>query len=133
MIKFGKQKKEIPHIEITSLIDIIFILLIFFMVSSTFLKPATRLRLPVAATREKVKEQNKIIVTLSADGDLYVERKLVSINEFQPLIREQVEKSSNVIVLFYGDEDISFKKFLLVMDVLKKSGIKGIAIGHEME
>lgn len=131
---FRKRKKETAHVEMTSLIDVIFILLIFFMISSTFLKPATRIRLPVSATKEEIpQDEDKIIVTLTADDLLFVEKKQVSLDEFQPALRERLEENSNVVVLFYGDEEIEYKKFLFVMDIIKSIGIKGVAIGHESE
>lgn len=132
-MRFGKRTKDIPHLEITSLIDIIFILLIFFMISSTFIKPAVRLKLPVSATRDEAPEQEQIILTLSADDQLYLDGEMIHIADFQPLLRERYLSNTNVVVLFYGDKDLDFEKFLLVVDILKSTGIKGIAIGHDQE
>lgn len=131
-MKFHKERQS-PRFELTSLIDIIFILLIFFMISSTFIKPATRLKLPVSATEDEIPKQDQVVVTLSAEDRLYVDTAEIGIDNFQPLIRERVEQSTNLTVLFYGDEEISYKKFLLIMDVLKSSGVKDIAIGHQAE
>lgn len=133
-MKFTKKERPSPQIQITSLIDIIFILLIFFMISSTFIRPATHVRLPVSATREEAPDQNMITITLTEDDSLYLEKDKVSFENFQTELLDRISTNSNeVVALFYGDSGISFEKFMVVMDILKSSGIRGIAISHKEE
>ena len=130
-MRFGSVKKEKPHMEITSLIDIIFILLVFFMISSSFIKPVVRLKLPVSATMEKPPKKNKIILTFTKNNELYFNRQKIRLDELQTLTEKELQKETNTVAIFYGDERMAFKKFLLIVDILKNSGVKGIAIGHK--
>lgn len=129
MMKFRKEKRERPHIEIISLIDIIFILLIFFMISSTFLKPVIKIKLPVSAVREKVKKE-KIPIFLSKDNRLFFNKKEINIKSLQYFIEKELDKNPDIVVLFNCDEEVAFKKVVLVMDILKNSGVKNVAISH---
>ena len=130
MMKFRKEKKERPHIEITSLIDIIFILLIFFMISSTFLKPVIKIKLPVSAIKEKVKKK-KIPIFLTKDDRLFFNKKEINIKSLQYFVEKELDKNPDAVVLFNCDEDVVFKKVILVMDILKNSGVKNVAITHK--
>ncbi len=130
MMKFRKEKKERPHIEITSLIDIIFILLIFFMISSTFLKPVIKIKLPVSAIKEKVKKK-KIPIFLTKDDRLFFNKKEINIKSLQYFVEKELDKNPDAVVLFNCDEDVVFKKVVLVMDILKNSGVKDVAISHK--
>ena len=130
MKRFRKKKKESAHIELVSLIDIIFILLVFFMISSSFLRPVIRLKLPISATKEKEPKKKKIKITLSATGKLFVDKKKTTFQKLSDLLITQVEKNPKIVVIFWGDEDISYKKFIHLMDIVKKSGVKNIAISH---
>ncbi len=134
MMKFRKEKKERPHIEITSLIDIIFILLIFFMISSTFLKPVVKIKLPVSAVKEKVKKK-KIPIFLTNDDRLFFNKKEINIKSLQYFVEKELDKNSDsdAVVLLNCDEDVVFKKVILVMDILKNSGVKNVAISHKPE
>jgi len=132
MMKFRKEKKERPHIEITSLIDIIFILLIFFMISSTFLKPVIKIKLPVSAVKEKVKKK-KIPIFLTRDDRLFFNKKEINIKSLQYFVEKELDKNPDAVVLFNCDEDVVFKKVILVMDILKNSGVKNVAISHKPE
>ncbi len=132
MMKFRKEKKERPHIEITSLIDIILILLIFFMISSTFLKPVIKIKLPVSAVKEKVKKK-KIPIFLTRDDRLFFNKKEINIKSLQYFVEKELDKNPDAVVLFNCDEDVVFKKVILVMDILKNSGVKNVAISHKPE
>ena len=129
MMKFRKKIKEIPHIELTSLIDIIFILLIFILLSSTFLKPVLKIKLPVASIEEKEKRK-KILVLLSNDDRLFVNKKEINIDNLQYFIEKELDEHSNAVALLNCDEDVVYQKFVTVIDILKNSGVKNVAISH---
>ena len=129
MMKFRKKIKEIPHIELTSLIDIIFILLIFILLSSTFLKPVLKIKLPVASIEEKEKRK-KILVLLSNGDRLFVNKKEINIDNLQYFIEKELDEHSNAVALLNCDEDVVYQKFVTVIDILKNSGVKNVAISH---
>ena len=73
-MKINRQRKPQMRMEMTPLIDCIFQLLIFFMLSSTFLTPSIRLSLPTAAAAGPPRGQ-QIIITLDADGQVFLNKQ----------------------------------------------------------
>ncbi len=129
MMKFRKKEKERPHIEITSLIDLIFTLLVFMFISTTFIKPVVKIKLPVSAVNEKVKKK-KIPLFLTKDNRLFFDKKEINIKSLQYFVEKELDKNKDAVVLFNCDEDVPFKNFVSVMDILKNSGVKDVAISH---
>lgn len=129
MMRFRKKKKEVPHIELTSLIDIIFILLIFILLSSTFLKPVLKIKLPVAAFEEKEKRK-KILVLLSNNDRLFVNKKEINIDNLQYFIEKELDRHPDAVTLLNCEEDVVYQKFVTIIDILKNSGVKNVAISH---
>lgn len=132
MKPFSRKARETAHLELTSLMDIIFILLIFFMISSSFLKPAIRLKLPVSVTKDK-NPKNKVKLSYSKEGILYLNKEEVSEKVLGDKLFELAKKSKDFSVLFYGDESISYKNFIKIMDLIRNSGVKNIAIAHRFK
>lgn len=130
MMRFKKKEKEAPHIELTSLIDVIFILLIFIILSSTFLRPVIKVKLPVASTEEKEKRK-KFLVLLSNDNRLFVNRKEISINNLQYFVEKEMDKNPNFVALVNCDKNVVYEKFIAVIDILKNAGVKNVAISHK--
>ncbi len=126
---FKPRKKSNLEINITSLIDIIFILLIFFMVSSTFLKPAIEIKLPVAATEDK-NERKRINVYVGSDLSIYLEKELVELDQLQELVAAETSVEPELAVLLYCDKTVVFEAVVKIMDALKLSGVKNVAISH---
>ncbi|MFI3257621.1 MAG: biopolymer transporter ExbD [Spirochaetales bacterium] len=126
---FKSQKKHSPEINITPLIDIIFILLIFFMVSSTFLKPAIEIKLPVAA-HEDTSEREIINLFVANDLSIFIEDEPIAIENLQAAIIPHTSINPEIAVMLFCDKDILFENAVTVIDILKSSGIKNLAIGH---
>ena len=132
MIRFHKnENSEQTSPRLTSLIDVLFILLIFFMISSTFIKPTIRIKLPIAVTREKQPRKKKAVVVLNANKQIYVDRRQVSYDSLEAYAANLVRKTPDINVIFYGDKNISYSSFIETMDRLKRAGIKNIAISHK--
>ena len=72
-MKFRRQRREELSINLTPLIDVVFLLLIFFMVSTTFDKEARiRVDLPEAATKDEAVQEQTLEITVDANGRYYV-------------------------------------------------------------
>ena len=128
-MKTFRSKSENPELNITALIDIIFILLIFFMVSSSFLKPTISVKLPVAASKDKI-EQKKLSVYISENLEIYLEKEILPINEIQDLLAEEILTTPDLTIMLYSDKNVMFEHVVKVLDALKLSGVKNVAISH---
>lgn len=129
MKRFKPANKTHPELNITSLIDIIFILLVFFMVSSTFLQPVIQIRLPVAATREE-QPRERLHVYVSEALEVFVEKEEVSVEVMQEKAAEAVAENPDLAVLLFCDKTLIFEHVVQIMDALKLAGVKHVAISH---
>ena len=97
------KEKEVEAINVSPLIDVVFILLIFFIVSATFVKvPGEEVLRPRAATAESL-EKNAILFALAADDSLYYAGETISIDEVRPLI-EELRREVDAPVVIQVDE-----------------------------
>ena len=115
-------------INLTPLIDVLFILIIFFTVSSTFLEqPGIELKLPEAESSQSHTAQ-KVIVYVDNNENLFLNDDPIELenvaNEVEALISAQTDKS----VVLHADEKVSHGIIIRIMDLLRKKGIYKIVI-----
>jgi len=110
-----KRKSTFPVI---SMADIVLLLLIFFLLTSTYLiQPGIKVHLPRTATKEAV-TQEKITITITKSGAVYLEDKPVQIANFPYLLKDAAEK----VILIKADRDVTIDMTVRVMETLRKSG-----------
>ena len=116
------RRSEPPRVDITPLIDVVFLMLIFFMVSTTFDKQTQlKVELPSATTTDaSEKPVEKIEITIDAKGDFYVnERELVK-HDAETLRRSMqkiAEGRSDLPVIVSGDRNAPLQSMMTVLDV----------------
>ena len=117
------------QINITSLIDVLFLLLIFFMISSTFVEqPGMKLDLPHAETSE-VTEVKNLVLTIDADELLTLNKALITIEDLEQALQAGIAENADATLILKADETVSHGMVVQVMDVAKKSGVKKLVIG----
>ena len=122
-----KTSKKIA-LNLTSLIDVLFILIIFFTVSSTFLEqPGIQLKLPEAETSESHTVQ-KVVIYLNKDGKIYVNDDSVSAENMIESVKQLVSAQTEKSVVLEADNDISHGFVIRIMDKLRKNGIYKIVV-----
>jgi biopolymer transport protein ExbD len=132
MRPFLRSKKNTIGRDLTPLIDVIFQLLLFFMLTSSYIKPSIPLKLPQASNKDKLKEQD-IILTVNKDETVYLNNRQVSLDSLEAELKGALSKDKDRRVIFQGDENILYKKFVAVMDKAKAAGVKNINIAHEVK
>jgi biopolymer transport protein TolR len=120
------------EINVTPLVDVVLVLLIIFMVVTPMLQRGKDVKLPRAAKVEEEKKQaDPIIVSITTDKRMYVESAELGDDAFEDeLHRKLVEKPGRKILL-KGDTTLSFEDVRKVMNLARKAGAKGIALGVE--
>jgi biopolymer transport protein ExbD len=115
------------EINITPLTDIFLVLLIIFMVTaSVVVESATHVELPSAANTAP--ENKGVIVTYTANHELFVNSKDVPEREFEPILREALARVDAKIVIFQGDRTVLLGDMVRILDVAKAAGADQIAI-----
>jgi len=132
-MQFKTRKKRKVLINITSLIDVLFLLLIFLMVSSTFLEqPGIKLELPRAESAI-VYEQKDYILFVNRDGQMFLNEKEVMINNLESEIRLVLDRMKDRALILKADQDVSHGIVVKVMDMVKKGGIQKLIIGTKSD
>ena len=128
-----RRTNDEASVDISPLIDMVFILLIFFMVTTTFVKDAkVELDRPSAASATAASTK-AIRVTLDRRGDVYVDGRPVRPWMLQSTIREQLRGAKDRPVLVITDAAVRAQKLLDVIDECRLAGASDVAVAAERE
>lgn len=115
-------------INVTSLIDVMFLLLIFFMVSSTFKnQPAINIVLPRAATATET-PVTPTVIYLTRDGDIYVNDVQVTRENLPARLRRLQADTGQDSIVLRGDAHVEYGEAIGLVDVLRKNGFTRLNI-----
>lgn len=126
------QNEREPQIMIIPMIDIIFFLLVFFMMSmlSMTVEHSVPLQLPQAATAA-LQTEASLTVGVTADGRIFVEEEPVSRADFSRRMAAERERNPDVNVVLRADADARHADVLFVLDGLRSAGISRIGIAAD--
>lgn len=131
-MRLQDESLEEPDINLTSLIDVVFLLLIFFMVSTTFDRQALlQLQLPEAATAEAESVPQVIEVTISADGQILVGDQLLTENTpaaLRAVLSERHQDAGEAPLVVRADSRASHGLVVMVLDAAAAVGIARVGI-----
>ena len=118
-------------INLTPLIDIIFQLLVFFMLSSSFLYPSVDLKLPKGKVEQGSQAEQQLIVSLNDSGQLFLNNDLIEISNLKVRLTELLKESVDKAVYFRGDQKLHYEKFFEVMQISNQAGASNFHLLHE--
>ncbi|MEW6556077.1 MAG: biopolymer transporter ExbD [Elusimicrobiota bacterium] len=132
-MEFEGRKKVRLFLNITPLIDVVFLLLIFFMLSSHFVvQLGIKITLPQAKT-SKLHSEEEIIIFISSDNRLYFNKKSITLDSLFTLLEKELRKSERNAVIVKADEKINLGLAVKVMDIAKDAGAEGVIISTKIE
>ena len=125
-------QEERPQLMIIPMIDIIFFLLVFFMMRmlSMVVQKSVPLTLPQAESATVSMTRN-IPVTITADGGIYYERDLMSLRDLAERLAADAARGEDISVILRGDAAASYGTVVQVMDVVKRLGIEKVYIATD--
>jgi len=128
-MEFEGRARIHSHLDIAPLIDIVFLLLVFFMLTSTFLVPeAIELELPESSSAT-VTEITPITVSLNAAGELVLNGEAVSLDELRSAIKPLItENADDVAITLKSDAHTEVQQLLSVMDEIRAAGGSNVAL-----
>ena len=128
MLDFHDPRQEKKTLDLTPMIDVVFLLLIFFMLTSMYARPVLPLELPEAESCVPQRNQ-EIVIGIESDGELTLNQSPVAMDELQTiLVRELDRKSEEKVIYLAADKSVEFGLAVRVMDVAKKAGAQNISI-----
>ncbi len=128
MLDFQEPSPGKRTLDLTPMIDVVFLLLIFFMLTSIYAKPVLPLDLPEAESC--VQQRNKeIVIGIAGDGGLTLNRSRVALDELESLLAQELDgQPEEKSVCLAADKNVSFGRAIRVMDTAKKAGARNISI-----
>jgi len=133
-MRFKKTKEEEPRLGITALIDIVFLLLIFFMLTSHFqISSGIPIILPKVTQKLYNSEQHKINIVIDRQGRTYLKGESINIKELGTQFQSLVKETGRVHLILEADKDVRHGRVVEVMDLAKRSGVSSIIIAAGWE
>ena len=132
-MEFEGRKRVDTRLNIAPLIDVVFLLLIFFMLSAHFVtQPGIKLTLPTASTA-KLHPEEDVIISITNDNDLYLNEENVNLDNLLEKLRVKLDKSQKKTVIIKADEKIDLGLAVKVMDIAKQAEAEGLVISTKAE
>jgi len=128
-MQFKERKWAKPIFDLTPLVDIVFLLLIFFMLTSSFVevKPGVKVNLPQASA-PNVGEKNDVTVSIDINNTLYLNNRVISPKDLYFNLSKLVKVNPNILAIVEADKGVTHGKVVRVMDLIRRAGVKKIAI-----
>ena len=121
------------QVNLTPMIDMVFILLIFFLVTTSFVKEAgIDVNRPVAQTAER-QERGTIRIALSDKGEVWMERRPIDIRAVRANVERMLAESPEADVVVLADEAARTGLLVQVMDQVRLAGVHNIAVAARQE
>ena len=133
MRQLGAQntQEEESEINITPMLDVVFIMLIFFIVTATFVKEAgIEVNRPDAATAVKQEKAN-ILIAIGPNNDVWIDRRKIDIRAVRPNIERLHAENPQGSVIIQADKESKTETLITVMDASRSAGVFNIAIAAQ--
>ena len=132
-MQFSTRSKRKATINIVSLVDVVFLLLIFFTVSATFMdQPALKIDLPESgAEPPKDSEPEPMTVYLTSRGELYFGDQPVRIEDLAELIGEKIREGTSKHLSIKADKEVTHGEVIEVMDLARQNGVQMVTVATQ--
>lgn len=129
---FKPTHKKKSSINIIPMIDVIFFLLVFFMLFTTFrANPyGIEMQLPKAVTVTEQEQQN-VVINISENGDFFYNGDKRQLSEITNIAQTEYEKNENLVVIINADKDTKYNYIVNVMDEMRQIGIYNLALAAD--
>ena len=125
------EAEEEQEINITPMLDVVFIMLIFFIVTATFIKEAgIEVNRPDAATAVKQEKAN-ILVAIGPNNDIWIDRRQVDVRSVRPNIERLHAENPQGSVVIQADKESKTDTLIQVMDAARAAGVFNVSIAAQ--
>lgn len=129
---FARRKREEPRVDLTPMVDVVFLLLIFFMISTTFVEtPGISVQLPESSSQREIKVPEEFKVQLSKEGEIYIGEERLSLEELRVRLAGYGAKAREMNFALYADREARHGRVVQVMDLAREAGFGKLAIATE--
>ena len=134
-MKFHRDKRPEPEINLIPFIDILLVVVIFLMLSTTYSKfTEMQLNLPVADTAAQQDRPNEVIVAISSEGVFIVNKTPVNTRDVQGLsqaLAQVTQRMENPMVIISADAQASHQSVMMVMEAARRNGLNQLTFAAQ--
>ena len=116
------------EINVTPMVDVMLVLLIIFMVAAPMLTVSVPVDLPRTQGQNTQSEQQPLIVTITAKGDVYLQDTKVELESLAPRLSAMKGVNPDVRIFVRGDKNLAYGRIMEVMGTLSSAGFKKVAL-----
>ncbi|MFQ5708363.1 MAG: ExbD/TolR family protein [bacterium] len=126
-----KKKTRLAEIPMASLADIAFLLLIFFLVTTTIdVDRGIGLTLPAKGQETQIRSKNITNLLINAQGEILIDNELVAVHEINQIIRQKIAENPKLIVSVKTDVETKYNVYVQALDELKLAKAARISIAE---
>ena len=124
--------EESPQADLTPLIDVVFILLIFFILSANFQKESSIVVDRPSASSSTVKEESKTLtVSVDSNKQIWFKDSVVNLTQLQFQMKSVVSKKEKINTIINADKSVDTGTLVQIIDAIRLSGISNVAIATQ--
>lgn len=130
MRRFSKKSHAaVSDINITPLLDLAWVLLVIFIITTTAMVQGIELKLPESTPHETDMESNTPTISVKRGGDIYMDEERVKLGDLEKLIRDlKAAKGGKLPLVLRGDSGVEYKHVVAVLDILQRIPVEDLAI-----
>ena len=126
-------EEEDNEINLTPMLDVVFIMLIFFIVTASFIKEAgIQVERPDAPTADK-QEDAAILIAISANDEIWIDRKEMDPRAVRGMIERLHAENPKGSIVIQADEESTNEMLVIVMEAAKQAGVANVAIATDVD
>ena len=127
----GQAEEEENEINLTPMLDVVFIMLIFFIVTATFIKEAgIQVERPDTVTAES-QDDAAILIAISANDEIWIDRQERDPRSIRTIIERLHAENPKGSIVIQADEDSTNEMLVIVMEAAKAAGVTNVAIASD--
>ena len=125
---YQDEKKELISINITPLIDIVFLLLVFFMLATSFIQKST-MEVNLSSGKSQISEKKNIVtIILKKNGDISLNSKIIEISNIKKKIKKKINQNSDYIFLIKCHKKVEVQKIIRLIEEIRLAGTNKIQL-----
>jgi biopolymer transport protein ExbD len=130
MKSFSKKTTLSSNVDITPLLDVVFQLLLFFILTSALVSPSIDLDLPESNGSDDALEAD-LIISLDKEGRIFLNERSVSLEELESSLRIFSAQNSNAVVILRADSALPYGNFFSILNASRNAGINNLDLAYE--
>ncbi|GHE43771.1 ExbD/TolR family protein [Sphingobacterium griseoflavum] len=121
----NRRHKPTAEVHTAALNDIMFFLMLFFLLASAVANPqVVKLLLPKSSAGEQSVAKKTMTVSITADLNYHVDKQTVNLEQLEPLIQSQIVNGDELTIMLYADSSVPIQHVISVMDVANRNRVK---------